>query len=43
MKKRDILFFVLGMLALFALEVAFNFEAHKAAFLEGYNESYEQY
>ncbi|WP_266204437.1 hypothetical protein [Pontibacter kalidii] len=33
---RDVKFFLLGVFTLFALEVAFNWEAHKQAFLEGY-------
>ncbi|CAM3700505.1 hypothetical protein POKO110462_16035 [Pontibacter korlensis] len=32
---RDVKFFLLGAFTLYALEVAFNWEAHKDAFWEG--------
>lgn len=35
--KRDILFFVLGLFTMFAIEVVTNWDAHKKAFKEGYN------
>ncbi|MGZ2368600.1 hypothetical protein ACXR6G_02290 [Ancylomarina sp. YFZ004] len=35
--KRDILFFILGLLTMYAIEVATNWNAHKKAFMEGYN------
>ncbi len=34
-KLRDIIFFILGILALTIAEVAFDFDAHKKAFQDG--------
>jgi len=40
---RDVKFFLLGAATLFALEVVFNWEAHKQAFKDGIASGYENY
>jgi hypothetical protein len=37
--KRDILFFILGFMTLFAIEAAYDWDNHVKAFKKGYNDA----
>ena len=39
--KKNILFFILGLLTYFVIDIATDWESHKNAFIEGYNEGRE--
>ncbi|WP_339791553.1 hypothetical protein [uncultured Imperialibacter sp.] len=38
--KRDVLFFCIGVVAMFVLEVVYDWDDHKKAFDEGYKKGY---
>ncbi|WP_158607127.1 hypothetical protein [Pontibacter oryzae] len=41
--KRDVLFFLIGIITFFLIDFVRNWEGHKKAFKEGYNQGYKSY